>query len=68
MVHAVIVDNGIGMPKPIRNGVGLPGMRARLNELGGRLTQRPASPGTMLIASLSPRPSLRAIGDLLIQD
>jgi two-component system, NarL family, sensor kinase len=64
MVHAVIIDNGIGMPTPIRHGVGLPGMRARLNELGGRLTVRPASPGTMLIASLSLRPCLRAVGDL----
>jgi len=67
MVHAVVVDNGIGMPTTIRYGVGLPGMRARLAELGGRLTVRPASPGTMLIASLSPRPCLRAVGDLLIQ-
>lgn len=66
MVHAVIIDNGIGMPTPIRHGVGLPGMRARLNELGGRLTVRPALPGTMLIASLSLQPCLRAVGDLSI--
>jgi two-component system NarL family sensor kinase len=66
MVHAVIMDNGIGMPTPIRQGIGLPGMRARLAELGGRLTIRPASPGTMLIASLSLRPCLRAVGGLSI--
>jgi signal transduction histidine kinase len=66
MVHAVIIDNGIGMPTPIRHGVGLPGMRARLHELGGRLTVRPALPGTMLIASLSLQPCLRAVGDLSI--
>lgn len=64
MVHAVVVDNGIGIPAKVRHGVGLPSMRARVSELGGRLISRTASPGTMLIASLPTRPRIRATGDL----
>ena len=64
MVHAVVVDNGIGIPANVRYGVGLPSMRARLAELAGRLAIRSASPGTMLIASLPAEPRIRAVGDL----
>ena len=64
MFHAIIVDNGIGMPSEVTQGVGLASMRARLAELGGRLTVRHAMPGTMLVASLPARSSLRATGDL----
>jgi signal transduction histidine kinase len=64
MVHAVVVDNGIGIPANVRHGVGLPSMRARIAELGGRLISRTASPGTMLIASLPACPGIRATGDL----
>jgi len=53
MVHAVISDDGIGMPKAIIGGVGLAGMRSRLAELGGRLTIRSSLPvGTAVIASV----------------
>ena len=53
MMHAVISDDGIGMPNVIRSGVGLAGMRSRLTELGGRLTIRSHVPaGTSLIASV----------------
>ncbi len=53
MVHAVISDDGIGMPDVINSGVGLAGMRSRLAELGGRLTIRSHVPaGTTVIASV----------------
>ena len=64
MVHVVVVDNGIGMPDQIRQGVGLPSMKQRIVEYGGRLTLRGASPGTMLIASVPWQSQIRAIGDL----
>lgn len=64
MIHIVVVDNGIGMPPHVRHGVGLPSMRARVAELGGRMRMRPASPGTILIASLPKGPGFSATGDL----
>jgi signal transduction histidine kinase len=64
MFHALIVDNGVGMPAEITQGVGLSSMRARLGELGGRLTVRRTSPGTMLIASLPIQSNFKANGDL----
>jgi two-component system NarL family sensor kinase len=67
MVHAVILDNGIGMPSQIRHGVGLPSMRARLTELDGRLTIRSGSPGTMLIASVPLQTRIREVGDLMMR-
>lgn len=66
MFHAVILDNGIGMPAHVWRGVGLPGMRERLSELGGRLIVRSASPGTIVIASLPAKPRIRAVGDLAL--
>lgn len=67
LLHVVILDNGVGMPVTLNQGVGLPSMRARLGELGGRLAVRRAQPGTMLIATLPIESSLRATGDLMLQ-
>ena len=52
MTHIIIADDGVGMPDVIHSGVGLGGMRSRLAELGGRLSIRPRTPGTILIATL----------------
>jgi len=51
-MHAVIADDGIGMPSVITSGVGLGGMRSRLSELGGRLSIRSKAPGTAVIATV----------------
>ena len=64
MFHVVVMDDGIGMPSHVWRGVGLPSMRERLSELGGRLIVRAARPGTMVIASLPAKPHIRAVGDL----
>jgi len=64
MIHAVVVDNGIGISAGVQPGVGLAGMRSRATELGGRLLLRPASPGTMVIVSLPIHPRLGSTGDL----
>ena len=62
MVHAVISDDGIGMPEVIHSGVGLAGMRSRLAEIGGRLTIRSGlSTGTAVIASVPVNRMLSAI-------
>jgi len=58
VTHVVISDDGTGIPAAVASGVGLSGMRARLAELGGRLTIRRRSPGTAVIASV---PSDRGI-------
>ena len=52
MMHVLVADDGRGIPADLHRGVGLLGMRARLRELGGRLTIRNGSPGTILAASL----------------
>jgi signal transduction histidine kinase len=52
MMHVLVADDGRGIPADLHRGVGLLGMRARLCELGGRLTIRNGSPGTILAASL----------------
>lgn len=64
ILHAVVMDNGIGMPSHISRGVGLAGMRERLSELGGRLTVRPGWPGTTMLASVPAVSRIRAVGDL----
>ena len=64
MIHAVVVDNGIGIPEHVQLGVGVPSMRSRLVELGGRMAMRRRSPGTALIASLPNSDRIRAVGDL----
>jgi signal transduction histidine kinase len=68
MIHAVVVDNGVGIPDHVLEGVGLAGMHSRLSEVGGRLFVRHASKGsgTMILASLPPLAHLRAIGDLAV--
>lgn len=46
-------DDGIGMPKEFRAGVGLRSIRARAQEIGGELRVGPAHPhGTSIIAKL----------------
>ena len=54
-----VEDNGIGIPKIIAEGwrrevmgVGLSGMRERIEALDGRLTIRSRSPGTLVWASI----------------
>jgi len=51
-LHVVVADDGRGIPAEVRQGVGLLGMRARLAELGGRLSIRKLSPGTAIVGSL----------------
>jgi signal transduction histidine kinase len=57
-----VEDNGIGIPKIIVEGrrrevlgVGLSGMRERIEALNGRLTIRSRSPGTLVSASIPSR-------------
>lgn len=55
--HMVITDDGIGIsPQTLagrgRAGVGLSGMRSRLQEIGGRLSVRRLAPGTAICASV----------------
>ena len=64
MIHASIVDDGIGMPSIISTGVGVPGMKARLTELGGRLRIRSHPRGTVIVASVPTLPRIRPVGDL----
>ena len=55
MIHLVVADDGVGiLPETIRAGigVGLPGMRSRLAEIGGRLSARHLAPGTAIIATV----------------
>jgi signal transduction histidine kinase len=54
-----VEDNGIGIPKIVVEGrrrealgVGLSGMRERIEALGGRLTIRSRSPGTLVSAAI----------------
>jgi signal transduction histidine kinase len=53
MLVITIEDDGVGMPKEFRAGVGLRSMRARAQEIGGKLRVEPAQPrGTSIIAKL----------------
>lgn len=59
--HFVVADNGIGISPETLNGrtgegVGLPSMRSRLSEVGGRLTVRAVGAGTAIIGSLPVAP------------
>jgi two-component system NarL family sensor kinase len=51
-LHMRVADHGCGIPADLHYGVGLLGMRARLQEVGGRLAIRNASPGTAILASV----------------
>jgi two-component system NarL family sensor kinase len=64
ILHVAVADNGVGMPEHVRRGVGLSSMRARIEELGGRLMIRPGNPGTVLIASIPAHSEIRPVGDL----
>jgi signal transduction histidine kinase len=66
MIHAIVKDDGVGLPVVIEKGVGLVGMRDRLAELGGRLTLCRLATGAVIIASLPRSPPLRSIGDLAL--
>jgi two-component system NarL family sensor kinase len=57
-IHAVIADNGVGIAPDAALGVGIPGMRTRFRELGGRLRVRATYPGTVVIASVPREPSI----------
>jgi signal transduction histidine kinase len=56
MLHVIVTDNGQGISSNSQPGVGLLGMRSRLDELGGRLTVRSLSPGTAIVASVPASP------------
>ena len=55
-VHLLVVDDGVGLSPDALNGsgagVGLASMRARLAEIGGRLSIRQLEPGTAILASV----------------
>lgn len=55
-VHLIVVDDGVGLAADALSGagagVGLASMRARLAEIGGRLTIRRLDPGTAILASV----------------
>jgi signal transduction histidine kinase len=64
-----IADDGRGMPRPARGegdqvllGVGIPGMRARIAQLGGRLNIRSDASGTVVSAVTPAVASWRATG------
>lgn len=52
LLHVLVVDNGRGMGLDSQAGVGLMGMRSRLDELGGRLTVLNLQPGAAIVASV----------------
>jgi signal transduction histidine kinase len=66
MLHVTVADNGTGMPANLRTGVGLPSMRERIEEIGGRLMIRAGRPGTILMVSVPLHSEIRAVGDLAI--
>ena len=56
-LRLVVADDGRGMPGSegraqgsLRTGMGIPGMKARLHELGGRLEIRSGAQGTTIMA------------------
>ena len=60
-MHLVIADDGVGISRQTlsgagASGVGLDSMRARLCEIGGRLSVRHLSPGTAVIATVRGEP------------
>jgi two-component system NarL family sensor kinase len=59
-IEARVVDDGVGMPKRPVDGVGMAGMRARLEELGGALSVHSSKFGTEIIAAV-PRSASRPV-------
>jgi two-component system, NarL family, sensor kinase len=53
LLHIEIVDNGIGLPRDLRAGVGLRSMRERTEELGGSLTVD-SRPGVTRVLAILP--------------
>jgi len=51
-LHMEINDNGLGLPKMHKNGIGLDSMRERAEELGGRLELFSSSWGTRVCADI----------------
>ena len=66
MVHIAIADNGAGMPAKVLAGVGLASMRARIEEIGGRMMIRHGKPGTTIIASLPVHPDNGFVNDFAL--
>jgi signal transduction histidine kinase len=67
----MIIDDGIGISRASLKGtnalgVGLGIMRARMNEIGGRLTARRLSQGTAIIATV-PNRSVTAKAELAMR-
>lgn len=62
--HVVVADDGVGIPRETlsgQEGVGLPSMRSRLSEIGGRLTIRSLSPGTAIIGTVPIAPRFQPV-------
>ena len=56
-LHLLVEDDGVGVARAVSRtrapgGVGIPGMKTRLQELGGRLSIRHRGCGTLIVASL----------------
>jgi len=56
-LRLIVADDGRGMPRidglaegSVRTGMGIPGMKARLHEIGGRLEIRSGPQGTTIVA------------------
>jgi len=57
VVHLIVADDGIGISDATLTGLGAPGvglagMRSRLDEIGGRFSVRRLDPGTAICASV----------------
>jgi signal transduction histidine kinase len=63
-IHAAVSDDGVGLSRMVTAGVGVAGMKARLGELGGRLSIRSDAHGTTVVASVPTQPRIRPVGDL----
>jgi signal transduction histidine kinase len=56
-VRVEVRDQGKGMPKPIRAGIGIQGMGERLRQLGGRLEIESTNDGTLVSAFVPVNPA-----------
>ncbi len=76
-LRLIVADDGRGMPRieglaegSVRTGMGIPGMKARLREIGGRLEIRSGQQGTTIVAiaplaATRPWPAAGAPGEYL---